>query len=134
MRQSSIPLPANTDNLLDLQLQRESVLRNEHYSEMGEKIKAYRKESKLTLEKAAERLDVPLTTIKLLEKGKSLTLENVMRICLGYGCTIAEIFPDEFIEYTSPFENTLSCIDGRQRDALRNSFERTGKRCRTIER
>lgn len=133
MRQSSIPLPANTDENFNLQLQSESILRDEHYSEMGKRIKAYRKENNLTLEQAAERLDVPLTTIKLLEKGKSLTLENVMRICLGYGCTFAEIFPDEFIEYTSPFEKTFSSVHGRQREALRNSFERSGNRCRTFE-
>lgn len=130
MRQTSIPLSANTDDFVNLQLQQESVLRNEHYSEMGKRIKDYRKENKLTLEQAAERLDVPLTTIKLLERGKSLTLENVMRVCLGYRCTLAEIFPDEFIEYTSPFEKTLLCVDGRQREAMRYSFERTGNRRR----
>ena len=124
----------NTAVFFDLQQQRESVLTNEDYSEMGQRIKAYRRENKLTLEQAAERLDVPLTTIKLLERGKSLTLENVMRICLGYGCTFAEIFPDEFIEYTSPFEKTLSCVDGRQREALRNSFERTRNKRRNFER
>ena len=127
MRQSSIPLSANTDDLFDCKQHGESVLKIEHYSEMGERIKAYRKE-------AAERLDVPLTTIKLLEKGKSLTMENALRICLGYGCTFADIFPDEFIRYTSPFEKTLSSIDGRQREAMRSSFERTGKRRETIER
>lgn len=134
MRQSSIPLLANTDEKYNLQLPSESILRDEHYSEMGKRIKAYRKENKLTLEQAAERLDVPLTTIKLLEKGKSLTLENVMRICLGYGCTLAEVFPDEFIEYTSPYEKTFSCVDERQREALRKSIERTGNKRRTFER
>jgi len=134
MRQSSIPLSANTDDLFDCKQHGESVLKIEHYSEMGERIKAYRKENGLTLEQAAERLDVPLTTIKLLEKGKSLTMENALRICLGYGCTFADIFPDEFIRYTSPFEKTLSSIDGRQREAMRSSFERTGKRRETIER
>ena len=99
------------------------------YTEMGERIKAYRIKNGLTLEKAAERLGVSVTTTKLFERGSSLTLDNVMKICQKYGCTFAEIFPDEFFRYTSPFANMLFSTDEKQREAMRNVLDRTEKRC-----
>ena len=101
---------------------------------MGKKFKAFRTKSHLTVEQAAERLGVSVSTLKLLQRGKSLTLDNIMRICLGYGCTIAEIFPDEFSEYTSPFENAICFIGEKQRKSMTHELDRVGKRCRSIER
>lgn len=104
MHRSNIPLSANTDDCKCLRQQKESVLKNEHYTEMGKRVKAYRTQSRLTLEQAAERLDVSVSSIKQFEQGNSLTLENLMKICDEYGCTLAEIIPNEFLEYISPLK------------------------------
>lgn len=134
MLRSSIPLSANIDDNNYLKRQSESILKSEHYTEMGKRVKAYRIQSRLTLEQAAEQLGVSVTTVKLFERGKSLTVENLIRICLVYDCTIAEIIPNEFIEYTSPFANILISSVEKQRESMRTILDRTAKRCKAMER
>ena len=134
MHRSNIPLSANTDDCKCLRRKKESVLKDEHYTEMGKRVKAYRTQSRLTLEQAAERLDISVSSIKQFEQGNSLTLENLFRICLGYDCTIAEIIPLEFLEYISPYENMLINSSAKQREAMKNVMDRTEKWCRTIKR
>ena len=124
MPRFSISHSTNTDELYSDRQLHESILKNEHYTEMGQQIKAIRNERGLTVEKAAERLGVSTTSIKLFEKGKSLRFDNILRICRGYECTIAEIIPYEFLEYTSPLTTLIPIIGKRQIAAMKAGLDK----------
>ena len=73
-----------------------------HYQEMGRNIRALRMIRKLTQEELAEETDLSARTIKRIEAGESITLQNIMTLCLALNCTLIEIMPHEYLRYVSP--------------------------------
>lgn len=63
--------------------------------ELGEKIKELRKETGLSQEKFALKIDMDRTYFATVESGKrNISLQNIEKIANGLGISISELFED----------------------------------------
>ncbi|OFL16076.1 hypothetical protein HMPREF2785_09580 [Corynebacterium sp. HMSC067D03] len=53
-------------------------------SEIGEALQRWRRLNRLTIEQAAYRADVSVSTLRRLEQGHGATLENFLRVCRAF--------------------------------------------------
>lgn len=52
--------------------------------EIGEDLQRWRRLNRLTIEQAAYRADVSVSTLRRLEQGHGATLENFLRVCRAF--------------------------------------------------
>lgn len=95
-----------------------------HYQEIGNNIRTIRKQHKLTQEKMAEILSVSVGTIKKIEKGASLTLPHLLDVCQVFSCTMVELLPQDFSQYTSESDNFLRAMDNSSLQRLQHILSR----------
>ena len=64
-------------------------MRELSWKDVAVRLKALRKQHKLTIEKLAERIEVSSSFIGLIEKGESgISLENLYKLAQIYGCSL----------------------------------------------
>jgi len=69
-----------------------------HYEEIGKNFKRRRNELEMTQAELAERMSTDPRNIRNYEKGKSLTLENIVSLCQCLECTLEDDLPYELLE------------------------------------
>ncbi|MBO5569723.1 MAG: helix-turn-helix domain-containing protein [Clostridia bacterium] len=81
---------------------------NEHAEEIGKNIRRIRK--KETRANVGARMRSNDSTVYNMEKGKSLTLANLIQLCQALDCTIEELLPDEFKPLASRSNKGISMM------------------------
>lgn len=71
---------------------------NSHYEEIGKNFKRRRNELEMTQAELAERMLTAPRSIRNYEKGKSLTLDNIVSLCQCLECTLEDVLPYELLE------------------------------------
>ena len=72
----------------------------------------------------AEILSVSVGTVKKIEKGDSLTLPHLLDVCQVFSCTMVELLPQDFSQYTSESDNFLRAMDNSSLQRLQHILSR----------
>jgi len=73
---------------------------------IGDLVKAIRKNRKLTQKELAQSIDVSITTIKKLEKGRNFTIETLLKVLKELD--LLELLNDEIAQAKSQISKTKS--------------------------
>lgn len=92
-------------------------------ADLGSRMKALRQSCELTLERAAQRTGLALSTIHKIENGRvSPSYENLVRIARGYGVGMERIFSSE--EASGSVKTRMTVTRAGQGDEVRSrSYE-----------
>ena len=72
----------------------------------------------------AEILSVSVGTVKKIEKGDSLALPHLLDVCQVLSCTMVELLPQDFSQYTSESDNFLRAMDNSSLQRLQHILSR----------